>query len=398
MRKICTAIAILIFTANTYAQIIYEKGYYITNADEKIDCLIKNVDWENNPTDIDYKINENSEKKNITINKIKEFGIYDISKFVRANVAIDRSSNSLNKMSYKKEPVFKDELLFLKVLVEGESNLYEYVDRNLYRYFIKTEEIDLEQLIYKEYLTGQSKILKNLGYKSQLWKYLKCSTFSIKTVEKINYKRRDLVSFFIAYNTCNDHTYETYSKKQKRDFFNLSIRPGINSSSLSIDNFTTSNPIVTADFDTETSYRFGIEAEFILPFNKNKWAFIIEPTYQSYASTFDFENDGITVDYASIELPVGVRHYFFLNKNSKIFVNGAAIVDLVIGDSALTYNSGRVLEIKPIANFGYGIGFKYKNKYSIEVRNQTNKNLLRSFRFWNSQYRTLSLIVGYSFF
>jgi len=398
MRKIFITITILIFTINTYSQIIYEKGYYITNTDEKIDCLIKNIDWKNNPIDIDYKISENSERKKITIDKIKEFGIYDISKYVRANVAIDRSSSTISKMSNNNAPIFTNEQLFLKVLVEGESNLYGYIDGNLNRYFMEKEDVGIEQLIYKKYLTKNRKISENNGYKAQLWKYLKCSTFSIKSLNKVNYTKKDLVSFFIDYNTCNDHTYETYEKKQKRDFFNLSIRPRVNNSSLYIDNFTTSNPLFTADFDAETSYSFGVEAEFILPFNKNKWAITVEPTYQSYSSTFDFANDAITVDYKSIELPIGVRHYFFLNKNSKIFVNGAVIVDFAMGDSAITYNSGRVLEIKTVPNFGYGIGFKYKNKYSIEVRNQTNREVLTSFPSWTSNYRTLSLIVGYSFF
>ena len=35
-------------------------------------------------------------------------------------------------------------------------------------------------------------------------------------------------------------------------------------------------------FDSNTNVSLGIEAEFILPFNKNKWAIIFEPTYQYY--------------------------------------------------------------------------------------------------------------------
>jgi hypothetical protein len=37
-----------------------------------------------------------------------------------------------------------------------------------------------------------------------------------------------------------------------------------------------------AKFDNKISFRIGLEAEFILPFNKNKWAVFAEPTYQYY--------------------------------------------------------------------------------------------------------------------
>lgn len=40
----------------TNAQIIFEKGYYITNDDQKIDCFIKNNDWKYNPSEFDYQL------------------------------------------------------------------------------------------------------------------------------------------------------------------------------------------------------------------------------------------------------------------------------------------------------------------------------------------------------
>ena len=33
-----------------------------------------------------------------------------------------------------------------------------------------------------------------------------------------------------------------------------------------------------------TSFRFGLEAEFVMGFNNNKWAFLLEPTYQQFES------------------------------------------------------------------------------------------------------------------
>ena len=156
--------------------------------------------------------------------------------------------------------------------------------------------------------------------------------------------------------------------------FNLSIRPGFNSSSLSIQNSASSSR--NTDFDNEFGFRFGIEAEFIMPFNKNKWSLIIEPTYQYFKSEKEITNQSAKADYKSIEIPVGVRHYFFLNENSKIFINGSFIFDLS-NDSVIDFESGTDLEIKTRNNLAFGIGYKHNDKYGLELRYQTSREILK---------------------
>jgi hypothetical protein len=45
----------------------------------------------------------------------------------------------------------------------------------------------------------------------------------------------------------------------------------------------------------------------------------------------------------------------------------------------------------------FGLGYKYNDKFSIEVRNQTNRELGSGFN-WVADYKTLSIIFGYSLF
>src|SRR5690606_27529725 len=158
-----------------------------------------------------------------------------------------------------------------------------------------------------------------------------------------------------------DLTY--FESKQKGHSFNLNIRPRLNSSSLSISN----NNFKTINFDNELAFGIGLEAEFILPFNKNKWAIAIEPTYQNYKSEKIIAN----IDYSSIEIPVSLRHYFFINKNSKIFLNASFVLDFSSNSSVeLTRFDGTLyksLEIKTRNNVALGIGYKQNDKYSLEV-------------------------------
>ena len=92
MKKRILFLLITILSLNCYSQISFQKGYYIDNTNQKINCLIKNINWKNNPTKFEYKLSENSESKKTTIKTIKEFGIDNISKYVRSTVNIDRSS------------------------------------------------------------------------------------------------------------------------------------------------------------------------------------------------------------------------------------------------------------------------------------------------------------------
>ena len=55
----------------TYSQIRFEKGYFITNTGEHYEVLIKNVDWKNNPSAIDYKLNAEDQLKRISVDQVQ---------------------------------------------------------------------------------------------------------------------------------------------------------------------------------------------------------------------------------------------------------------------------------------------------------------------------------------
>lgn len=401
---------ITILSIDCYSQINFEKGYYINNSNQKIDGLIKNIDWENNPNQFIYKPSENEEHKIVNIESAKEFGIYNTSKYVRSNVNIDRSSKYINELSHVREPVFKKEELFLKVMVEGKANLYSYQDGNLKRYFFNKDNAAIEQLVFKKFKTTTNKIGVNNAFKQQLWNNLKCNEISVKSITNIDYTRKELLNFFVRYNKCRASEFITF--EQKQDLFSLTLRPGIKSTSLSINNRASN--VSDTDFGTELGLRLGVEIELIMPFNNKKWAFIIEPTYQYYKSEktktvnpFNLavpQNIVFNTDYESIELPIGIRHYFFLNNNSKIFANGSAVLDFASGKSNINFaytslrHNPTILEIETGINLAFGLGYKHNNKYSLELRYFTNRDLFNNYQYWESKYHSLSVIFGYTLF
>lgn len=400
----------LIISSEGYSQIVFEKGYYILNSGERVECLIKNKDAANNPIDFKYKLSKEGDQRIQSIQAVKEFGIYEVSRYVKHKIAIDRSSERTNELSTLENPVFKTEELFLNVLIEGEATLFVYADSGLRRYFYKTTNSNVAQLIYKSYVDHNGKIRKNTGYRKQLWDALKCTNVSLDQIKKTEYKLKDLSKLFVQYNQCQGGDLVNYREKPRKASFHLAMRPGWNSSQLKLDNPSFSRNFRNRDIDfgKESSFRFGIEAEIVLPLNKNKWAIIVEPTYQSYKSTSQFtfggQPVGVALDaYKSIELPFGIRHYFFLNKNSRLFLNAAFVLDFSFASEIEFEQSNPAvpdgtLEIGSRSNFAFGFGYKYA-RFSLEYRYGAGREVLSDSNFaWSSNFTSSSFIVGYTLF
>lgn len=407
MKKQLFSLLLFIIGLNSYSQIIFEEGYFINNSGQKTTCLIKNVDWKNTPTQIEYKLQENDEAQLKSIETLDEFGINGISKYIKAKVEIDRSSKNINRLSQNRNPIFSEENLFLKVLVEGQANLYEYNDGNLLRYFYSLKDSEIKQLIYKKYKTVNGDVSENNRYRQQLWSDLSCDGFDRQKLEYINYSKRDLVKKFTKFNDCVESDYINFNVKDKRDFFHLTIKPRLNISSLTFGNSLSGiDPI---EFDDETGFGIGIDLEFVLPFNKNKWAITLEPAYQSFKSESSSPTDNIVggervaiVDYSSIEIPIGLRHYFYINKKSAIYLNAAYVMDFSMNSSVeFARKDGsnlNTIEVKKGNNIAFGAGYQYNKKFSLEFRYQTNRDILGSYEYWSSDYSSMSFILGYQIF
>lgn len=388
-----------ILTTQSYSQIVFEEGYFVDESNQRTECLIKNIDWYSNPTDFQYKLTQDGSTKIADIHSVKEFGVGDVVRYTRANVEIDYSSNNVNKMDYNKNPEFTEELLFLKVLIDGEASLFIYRSGNLTRFFYKINNSEIKQLIYKQYLVGES-YAHNNTFRQQLFVDMKCKMMDERDFSSIDYDQKELERLFVKYNNCQSSDYVVYESREKKNALNFSLRPGLNFSNLSIEN--SFNRFRSADFENGVNFRLGAELEIILPFNKSKWSLLFEPTYQYYSSEGNSVSSGYyneinysyAVDYASIELPVGLRHYFFLNDDFKLFANVSYILDFSLNSSI-----ARDFEISSSAsNQALGVGLKFMDKYALEIRYHTKRNILNGYQVWSSDYNTTSVIFGYSLF
>lgn len=415
MRKFLFVFFILTYSL-THAQIEFEKGYFINNSGIKTECFIKNLDWRNNPKTFEYKINIQDTKSSIgTTSNVEEFGIDKTSKYKKFDINIERSGNNISELTENKNPVWKEEKLFLKVLVEGDATLFSYTEGNIYKYFFKTNNSLVEQLIYIKYLNSSSEngtigsVSENNQYKQQLFNTLKCSTLSENNFKNTKYEKASLIKLFKEYNACfNPNATNNFEEKTKKNLFSASFTPSINYTTISIKDPNTSNNYST-DLDGKMIFKIGAELEYTLPFNKNTWSLFINPGYQKYKNEKKYPvlfNNGwggthkdisVEVEYSSFEIPVGVRRYFFLNQNSKIFINGAYVLNF-FGETKMKFNNGSlILESTSRHNFAFGVGYKYNDRFSLEVRTNTGAEILSDYMMWSSKYTATGIVLGYKF-
>lgn len=408
-QRLSVILCLLIISIN--AQIKFEKGYIIGSDDVKKEVLIKNLGWVSNPNSFVYKTEEKSTESTGNPSSIKEFGVYNEVKYVTYNGDIDYSSDNISDLSSTKEPEMRKASVFLKEIVTGNKNLYSYQGQNVIRYFYADSEAAIQPLIYKKYLFegSSSQIATNDDYINQLKTIFSDDSNAKTMVAKTKYTGSDLKKVFKAYNDKISGTSdEQFSSEEKRKSkFNLNIRPGIN--------FYSPVDIAGAyrndGLPSKSGFRIGAEAELVLPFNKNKWSVVVEPTFSLYSNKATIRTSdnlyNINVDnYSFISIPVSIRHYMFISDKSKIFINAginfltlktSSSKDYAVDYDGYVFDRLKLSSSQSFKSATFGIGYNYNNKYSIEARYNTSINMLEE-KGPYADLKYTSLIIGYNIF
>jgi hypothetical protein len=405
--KLKLLFALLFVCAFSSAQIRFTKGYFITNSGDKNEVLIRDLDWIANPDSFQFKLSEADEVKTATIKDVQEFRTSSGDRYVRADVQIDRSSQRLSDLTYKPEPDYKRETVFLKELVAGKARLFKYSDGGINRYFYQMNDGEITVLIYKPYLVSNDQVAYNMDFQKQLKESFTCKTDTQSSFTNLRHEEKALVNLFLAQNRCLDPDF-VEAEKTKTKQFNVNIRPRVNFSSFTAQN---AGYNVDTDFGSQTTFGLGLELEYFLPFGKSRWALIAEPNYRYYKSSLtQFRNDSYiftpidsTVDYKTIELPFGIRYYLHLSPKSKLFVNALYVFDIPVGaDASITSGTSLLLStdfeggVEPAA--GFGLGYSFNNKFGAEFRVFTDRSFFPENRGYTSNFKNTSFILSYNLF
>jgi hypothetical protein len=386
---------LLLISIPSFAQITFQKGYYIDNNNERHDCFIKDEDWLNIPKAFNYRTTSESEEHSIFLEQVKEFSV-NKNKYVRANVDIDNSSSDLRKLSLIRKPEFTNETLFLKVLTEGKATLYYFRKRGEDRYFFKKDTSTIQQLIYKKYIVSTTQTGINNNFQNQLRAELNCANYTDEKFKTLKYNRATLEKFFIEYNQCEGGAIVVPQDNKEKSAFHFKVTPGLDFASMQAQSSTKD---VLADFESKIRPRIGAEFELTLPFNNNKWAAVSEPNFQWYKSKVN-SHIPRNINYQSFELPLGLRHYFFLKSGNRIFITAIGILDVPLVYK-VNLPTGKYNNHPLSSNVAFGVGYNYK-KISIECRYYSKRTSMLTIPGEATDlfldYRKTSIIFGYRIF
>lgn len=379
----------LFFISNqVFSQTIFKKGYYLKKDGLRVECLILDKDWNNNPQFIETKASDKAEATTIYAKDIDEFEIYENSKYISRIVNIDISPDDVRKLNYEKGPVWELKEVFLKVLFEGEkASLFYYNDFNYSRLFFSTNIKPIEQLIFKRYIVIDTKISHNLAYKAQLIDLL--GNDQSQKILNMSYNEKKIIDIVKSF---NDSGVKEYTRKEKRDKIELKVIPGV-----SYSNLTLFSDKYRFPFQNQIDYRFGFEFGITVPFFNNSLSLITEPNIYISPSRKDTRNlDLKDIDFKFITFPVGIKGKTFLENKGNIFYKG--LYDFGTNLDALVFER-KVSDffIFPGNNFSFGLGYE-KGRSSLEFRYVTNSNILRAYKYYRSDHQRFMIIYGFRVF
>ena len=401
MNKYLSLLILFFIGLNSYAQKTFKKGFIITLNKNKINCLIENKDFYFDANLIYYKLSDESKEKTIPINLIKKLEIPDVLLLERHTVKIEKNDGNLSNISDVRYSNLTTESLLLKVIVEGKVRLLKYnFGKTNYFFYVLDNKINL--LEYKVYKNKNEKILKNLNYKKNLRENLKCSNSNLNS--NISYTEKSLIKYFKSFNNCNNSKSKIYKSSIRSGKIFVRVKTGVAFSKAK-------NPFKSSlnlSFENKSSIILGAELEYNFPFSNKKWSVFIDPTLFFYKSNVNrtitnVASDLYSIDYKSLYIPIGIRHYLHLNNFNRLFLNTGVNHEFILKNE-LTYdyiinnNTYRILDykIEPINSLFFGIGYEFNKKFNIEFRYNKTKKLIDS-KILNSNFSNTTIKIGYNF-
>ncbi|MGE5393865.1 MAG: hypothetical protein ACM3P1_03920 [Candidatus Saccharibacteria bacterium] len=398
MKSITTFLVLFFMITISYGQTQYEKGYVIDKNNKRVECLIKNMDWKDNPTTITYKLTPTGAPVKRDATSIKEFAIGNILKYVGANVKVDLLNKPTVGTPSELDPVWTRTNLFLKVLLEGKATLYSYKNDKVERFFYSLNDSLINPLTYKQ-IHKASTLIKNNDFRQQLWDKLRLPNTTWEVTKTVNYTENELKNYFKIYNgNFPVPVVERINPQIKKLYLNLKLTPGVNFSSARM-TILERDAHPELSFESKTGFRLGLEAELVIPFNNYRWGILFEPNYQSYSSSVNYGTKPTSLDYKSLELPIGVRYTIKVSDNSRVFLNGWYVPEMAM-NSKVDYHSlgpnDKTIEINPASSWAIGGGLAHNN-FSLEARYYTSKDLTKSPSATSDTYNRFAVILGYRF-
>jgi hypothetical protein len=414
MKPILLLTLCVLMASVAMAQEKFLSGYIKTADGTRTYGYIDYRNWENNPKEISFKLDEKGKAQVFNALDIAEFGVKD-EVYVGAVVEKEVTANLAFGMNKNPDPELRLDTVFLQAYVSGEKSLLGMKSSGKQNYYIK-EDDNYILLIYKWYQTEQNgKAMKaeNRTYRRQLATYLGDCRAMTKSIESSSYSSKSLENIFLTYYACKNDI-PTYVQVREKVATEIGVLAGASSTILTFENSRAVQDIMNYNFASTTGVSLGVSLNIILPRNNRKWSFYNELMYSSYLAEGGFREVSDENDFRVVEGSLG---YGYLKLNNmvrfsyplggiRLFVNGGMSNGLALSEinqnstftkfySSESTKQGKVLSETRTYEQGYLLGAgATAGRLSGELRYERG-NGMSVFPLLNSRVERFSVLVTF---
>ncbi|WP_333876306.1 hypothetical protein, partial [Flavobacterium sp.] len=204
------------------------------------------------------------------------------------------------------------------------------------------------------------------------------------------------INLFLNYNSQNVTGKNNKSLFKKMIDFNLWLKGGYQQTSFianSNDDF-----IGNFDFGSKSQIRAGIEFEMVIPSRgNNNFSFFIEVSSLSYKGNATRFYGDVNMQYATIEIPIGLKYNFAITNTTKVFLS-ASLHNSVITKADFNMESFSDVygDFKGTFGLGFGTGIVFKKKFLLSVFTMNRKNVMNN--DFSSSLKNTYAYIGYNVF
>jgi hypothetical protein len=402
--RVFTLITAILFAVQTYAQDV--KGYYIMDSGKKVEGFFKYGNFFDTQS-LKFKETKDSDFAALP-QGISEYGaVEDSIKFEKHIVDIDISGNN----SYKKNPEWLKQTVFLNVVIKGNATLYSYSQNNKTIFFFSTlaRQGAINQLVSRKYKLSDDTIVESATFRQQLYNEAICEGQKVSDFARIKYDEKQLSEVIKKYNECTGSKFEVYGAKKTSDF-KYSVFAGVHSLNVGID-----NAFPAVDNQSSVTFSAGAEASYIFP--SGKWALFVRGEFESLNSELvDSHDQGFNVMESTYKIEGGAfnfmfgpRYNFLVSSKSSIFLDAGLCLSQPFADikkSVIIYplNNGTPYEgekqnydFKTGFAMNLGVGYSFNKKYCIALRYMTNRDFLEDvYSNYKTKISRIGLMVSYT--
>lgn len=341
--------------------------------DVEIQGTLKNRDWEESPLFIEFKSTDEKKYKKYIPEELKSFQTDDI-KYISKEVVVDKASDDLQDLESEPRYDTLKTTVFLKQLVKGKVSLYEYnAHLSAMNYFVENEQGEIQRLVYKRFINGESKIQEVLKYKNQLSYYLFECAKSNEACEKVMYNEKALKNIITQFNQCVGSNAEI--RKEEKLKYTLSFYGGLSYSHINYageDNLL----MVGVNYKNATSYSFLISAGFPISKRFQKRQLVGElgmhklktggidsiGTNYGYGHVYD-----INIDMTYLKASILYRYHLKNDQHLKYWIDGGLSLGVaiqnknyikVLDNNVVFSNKGSIQSHEDVLCVGIGTSYK----------------------------------------